>query len=95
MRNQVLMIEWEEDQAGFIIYSVEVRDVIDSNTIDELYKSSRIMCCDFFKCLVPGSEIIEYLDSIKDYSEYESLIYQILIYDDEDLLLDVGLQAIE
>lgn len=88
------MIEWEEEQAGFIIYSVEVRDIIDSNTIDELYKSSRIMCCDFFKCLVPGSEILEYLNSIKNYSEYESLIYKILIYDYEDLLLDLGLQII-
>lgn len=94
MRNEVLMIEWEDDLAGFMVYSVEVHDVLDSNTIDELYNASSIMCCDFFKCLVPGSEIIGCLNSITDYDEYETLIYKILIYDDEDLLLDLGLQSI-
>lgn len=94
MRNEVLMIEWEDDQAGFVVYSVEVHVVTDSNTIDNLFHSSNTMSCDVFKCLVPGSEIIEYLNSITDYNEYEHLIYKLIIYEDDDLLLDLGLQEI-
>lgn len=94
MRNEVLMIEWEDDQAGFVVYSVEVHVVTDSNTIDNLFHSCNTMSCDVFKCLVPGAEIIEYLDSITDYNEYEHLIYKLIIYEDDDLLLDLGLQEI-
>lgn len=94
MRNEVLMIEWEDDQAGFIVYGVEVHNITDSKSIDDLYNSSNTMSCDVFKCLVPGAEILEYLNSIKDYSEYEHLIYKLIIYEDDDLLLDLGLQEI-
>ena len=94
MDNNILVIDWDEDQAGFVINDMRFMnscEVIDYET------NGCYGCVSYFRCLIPNEEFLSFLDSL-DYNEYHSLMYKSVFHsyynDSDDMIFSDGFHPV-